>query len=193
MERGFKSRCEEMSRSLRAELGLGPRAPLLAADAGGLFGGGGVVRGGPGAESVKMLAQLLVKDPDSWSAVTVSAAGREAIIVNPTHRWGRYSSDVMHELSHLLLGHEPSTMFFAGEEGLALRGYNKDAEEEANWLAGASSFATRRTCVFLCRGSYPLDLACEEFGVSRKMLAFRMRVTGAERQHSRRWKGAVVR
>ena len=30
MERGFKSRCEEMSRSLRAELGLTPDSPLSA-------------------------------------------------------------------------------------------------------------------------------------------------------------------
>ena len=28
MERGFKTRCEEMSRSLRAELGLDPAAPV---------------------------------------------------------------------------------------------------------------------------------------------------------------------
>ena len=30
MERGFKTRCEEMSRSLRTELGLDPFAPLSA-------------------------------------------------------------------------------------------------------------------------------------------------------------------
>ena len=80
--------------------------------------------------------QLLPVDPDSWSAITVSANGREAIITNSNHRRGRSSTDIMHELAHLLLGHDPSTMFYVSEEDIALRGFSRAADYEANWLAG---------------------------------------------------------
>ena len=186
MERGFKTRCEEMSRSLRAELGLDPPAPLPAEQLASYLG--------VFLWSVEDLGlapadvtQLVRSDPDSWSAITVSAADRDAIILNPNHRRGRYSSDVMHELAHLLLGHEPSTMFFAGQENLALRGFNKAAEEEANWLAGAL-LLPRDALVRLRAQNRPKDVACDEFGVSRQMMDFRMRVTGIERQFSRKRK-----
>ena len=186
MERGFKSRCEEMSGSLRAELGLDQAAPLPAEQLASYLG--------VYLWSVEDLGlapadvtQLVRSDPDSWSAITVSAADRDAIILNPSHRRGRYSSDVMHELAHLLLGHEPSTIFFAGQENLALRGFNKAAEEEANWLAGAL-LLPRDALVRLRAQKRPKDVACDEFGVSRQMMDFRMRVTGVERQFSRKRK-----
>ena len=186
MERGFKTRCEEMSRSLRRELGLDPADPLPAEQL--------AYHLGVHVWSVKDLGlapedltQLVDNDPESWSAITVSAAGMDAIILNPNHRRGRYSSDVMHELAHLLLGHEPSTMFFAGQENLALRGFNRDAEEEANWLAGAL-LLPRDALLKLRAQKTPADVACDEFGASRQMLEFRMRVTGVERQFSRRKK-----
>ena len=183
MERGFKTRCEEMSRSLRTELGLDPFAPLSAERLASYLGVylWSVENLGLTPDDV---AQLVDNDPDSWSAITVSAAGLEAIILNPKHRRGRYSSDVMHELAHLLLGHEPSTMFFAGQENLALRGFNKDAEDEANWLAGAL-LLPRDALVKLRAKRCPPEAACDEFGVSRQMLEFRTRVTGVERQFSR--------
>ena len=79
------------------------------------------------------LTQLIHKDPDSWSAITVSAWGHEAIIVNLNRRRDRYPSDVMHEQADLHLGHQPSTMFLPADGGMALRGYDRVAEEEANW------------------------------------------------------------
>ena len=189
MERGFKSRCEEMSRSLRAELGLDPAAPLpaeLLASYLGVFLWSVEDLGLAPAD----VTQLVHDDPDSWSAITVSAADRDAIILNPNHRRGRYSSDVMHELAHLLLGHEPSTIFFAGQENLALRGFNKAAEDEANWLAGAL-LLPRDALAKLRAQNRPKDVACDEFGVSRQMMDFRMRVTGVERQFSRKRKTAA--
>ena len=168
MERGFKTRCEEMSRSLRAELGLDPAAPLPAEQLASYLG---VYLWS--VEDLRLapadVAQLVRRDPDSWSAITVSAAGLDAIILNPNHRRGRYSSDVMHELAHLLLGHEPSTVFFAGQENLALRGFNKAAEEEADWLAGAL-LLPRDALARLWAQNRPKDVACDEFGVSRRMM-----------------------
>ena len=184
MERGFKSRCEEMARSLRVELNLdptGPLAPKLLADYLGVFIWS-VEELGLLAEDVQQLVEV---DGDSWSAVTVSAADRDAILLNPNHRKGRYSSDVMHELAHLLLGHRPSTMFFAGQENLALRGFNPELEEEANWLAGAL-LLPRGALVKLLASNRSEDTISEEYGVSKQMFRFRVDVTGVKRQLARR-------
>ena len=180
MERGFKSRCEEMARSLRLELHLDATAPLSPDQLAGYLDVAiwPVTRLGLSEEDVR---QLTEEDPDAWSAVTVSASGREAIITNPTHRGGRYSSDVMHELAHLLLGHEPSRVFFVGSEALALRGYDAAAEEEANWLAGAL-LLPREALVKAQRRRISEEAVCQHYGVSRQMLSFRKSVTGVGRQ-----------
>ena len=191
MEKGFKTRCEEMSRSLRAELGLDPAAPLPAEQLASYLGVYLWSVEDLGLDTADV-TQLVRNDADSWSAITVSAAGLDAIILNPNHRRGRYSSDVMHELAHLLLGHEPSTMFFAGQENLGLRGFNRVSEDEADWLAGAL-LLPRDALVRLRTKNCPTEVACDEFGVSRPMLDFRMRVTGVERQFTRRKRAASNR
>ena len=130
------------------------------------------------------LYQLTEADSDSWSAITIAAFGREAIIVNPSHRDGRYASDVMHELAHLILGHEPNTVFFIGEEDLALRGYSRSVEEEASWLAGAL-LLPRNALVHIQRLRIPHDRVCETYKVSNQMLRYRLNVTGVNRQFAR--------
>lgn len=136
------------------------------------------------------LHQLLVVDPGSWSAITVSAGGREAIITNTAHRGERPSTDIMHELAHLLLGHEPSTMFFVAEEDIALRGHNKDAEDEASWMA-ATLLLPRDVLVHIRHVGMVDTKACEFYHVSGDLLRYRMDITGVNRQFSRRT-GATV-
>ena len=184
MERGFKSRCEQMARSLRIELGLSPADPLPPDDLASYLDVAiwSVTDLGLSKDDI---AQLVVADPDSWSAITVSALGREAIIVNPAHVRGRHSSDVMHELAHLLLRHKPSTVFFADESEVALRGYDRSAEEEANWLA-AALLLPREALMRLRRLRLSPQESCELYGVSKRMLTFRMNVTGVNRQFKRR-------
>ena len=184
MERGFKKRCEEMAHSLRSELDLGPRDPLPADQLASYLDipVWSVADLGLPEEDV---AQLVERDPDAWSAVTVSASGREAIIVNPSHRGGRFSSDVMHELAHLLLGHQPSTVFFTVEQSMALRAYDTAAEEEASWLA-AALLLPREALVQVRRQRVPDQEICGRYGVSKSMLTFRMKVTGVDRQFERK-------
>lgn len=183
MERGFKSRCEHMARSLRGELGLDPTAALSPERLASYLNihVWPVTALGLGPSDIEQLVHV---DSNAWSAITVAAAGREAIITNPNHRGGRYSSDVMHELAHLLLRHQPSTMFFAGDADLALRGYNAAAEQEANWLA-ATLLLPRVALVQLQRLQVPLQAACEIYVVSERLLTFRMNVTGVTQQFAR--------
>ena len=186
MQRGFKSRCEEMSNSLRAELGLREVDPLLPAQLASYLD----VFIWPVTElelDEDDMCQLLEVDSDSWSAITVSAAGREAVITNPRHRSGRLSSDVMHELSHLLLGHDPTTLYIIGEEGLALREFDQPKEQEADWLAGAL-LLPRGALFAIANGGADYDTVWHTYGVSRQMLEFRLRMTGVQRQMDRRRK-----
>ena len=191
VERGFKTRCEEMSRSLRAEIGLVATAPLRP-DRLASYLDVAVWSVAELGLDESDLNQLIHEDPDAWSAITVSASGREAIVVNPKHRGGRYSSDVMHELAHLLLGHQPSTMFFAANGDVALRGYDGSAEEEANWLA-AALLLPREALVWARTRRTSSQEICELYGVSKQMLSFRTSVTGIDRQFRRRRRPATQR
>lgn len=180
MERGFKSRCEAISRSLRLDLRLSNTDPLSVALVAGHL-------------NVTMWSlsdlklenedfhQLACIDGESWSAFAVSAFGRDAIIVNPSRSKARYSSDVMHELAHLILGHQPSTMFFVGNGGVALRGFNRTIEEEANWLAG-SLLLPRVALVRIKRNRLSQPRACTLYCVSKEMLKYRLNVTGVNQQ-----------
>ena len=180
MERGFKTRCEEMSRSLRAMLGLEPIAPLSPVQLAQHLDVGVWSVQDLGLDQAD-IRQLVVNDPDAWSAITVSGWGREIIIVNPNHRDGRLSSDVMHELAHLVLGHQPSTFFFSGDGDLALRGYDESAEDEADWLA-AALLLPREALVWARRKRWSNPEICKHYGASQKMVKFRTGVTGVDRQ-----------
>ena len=180
MERGFKSRCEAISRSLRLDMGLSPIDQLSAQLAAEYLE--------VSLWSLKELElkeedfhQLACKDGESWSAFTVSAFGRDAIVVNPSCSEARYSSNVMHELAHLILGHQPNTMFFVGNGEVALRGFNQTIEEEANWLAG-SLLLPRTVLVYLKRSRMSQSSACNRYCVSKEMLRYRLNVTGVNRQ-----------
>ena len=188
VERGFKSRCEQMARSIRVGLGLKPVDPLDPLVLAGYLGVQvwDVTALGLSEEDETQLVQV---DRDAWSAVTVSAYGRDAIIMNPSHRGGRQSSDLMHELAHLLLRHEPSTVFLMEVSDLALRGYNPAAEDEANWLA-AALLLPREALVRISSRRMAIETACSTYGVSERMLRFRMNVTGVASQFSRRHRPA---
>ena len=174
-----------MARSLRLAIGLGSTDPLdplrlarflnvhiLYLDAIGL--------------SQADFHQLAFTDSDSWSAITVTSFGKEAIIPNPSHTEARHSSDVMHELAHLILGHKPSTVFFVGDNAdIALRGYDQSIEEEASWLA--ATLLLPRNALTSCKSrKVPNERICLEYGVSKQMLNYRLGVTGVNRQFQRR-------
>ena len=184
MQRGFKARCEEMANSLRAELGLREVDPLLPEQLASYLDVSiwPVTELGLGEGDLK---QLLEVDQDSWSAITVSSSGREAVITNPSHRAGRFSSDVMHELAHLLLGHEPTTVYVIGEEGFALREFDQPKEEEADWLAGAL-LLPRGALLAIVNQNADYGTVCRKYGVSRQMLNFRIRITAVKQQITRR-------
>lgn len=180
--RGFKTKCENISLQLRRELGLKKSAPMVAKDLAEhldvLLWKPSDILGLP-KETVTVLTR---KGRAFWSAVTISFGEINTIIYNPSHSPARQSSDIMHELSHILLNHEPSQMMVSPNNPFVLRSYNDLLEEEASWLAGCL-LLPREALVHIEVASMSINEACETYQVSRKLLTYRMNITGVNRQY----------
>jgi uncharacterized protein DUF955 len=183
--RGFKAWCEQIAAKLRRDNGLALTAPLPPA----------VVANGMGVRLIPaeqlagvppdVLKRLLGQHRSVWSAVTISAGERHLVVYNSAHSKARQSNDLMHELSHLLLKHSPNLSFMDPSKGLLIRSYDKNQEDEANWLSAALLLPRQALVVHRSRHT-PTERVCEIFGVSRDLLNFRTNTTGVERQLARR-------
>lgn len=189
LARGFKTRCENISLQIRKELGLGKTDPLppkvLAQYLGVLLWKPTDIQG----LSQQTRTVLLGKGKTFWSAVTISCGGVDAVIYNSSHSKARQASDIMHELSHMLLGHAPSQIVLSPNSPFALRSYNENQEEEAAWLAN-SLLLPRKALVFIKKTGMNDYEACEIYEVSRKLLSYRMNVTGVNYQVQARKHGS---
>lgn len=178
--RGFKSWCESTAIQVRRNLNLEAHAPLPADSLAASLRVPIWTLDDLSELAQDVAQRLSTIHADAWSAMTLPASSSHVIIVNPSHSPERRSSDVMHELAHLLLEHEPGNVFF-GATGLALRTHNKDQEDEARWLSACLLLS--RECLFLIRRKrWSDDQACAHFGVSREMLAFRRQTSGVDKQ-----------
>lgn len=134
------------------------------------------------------LDQLLVHDPRSWSAVTLVLPSQKLIIINSKHALVRQNSDLMHELAHLILQHEPSRVDMTPERLMILDTYNKTQEAEANWLAG-SLLVPRDALLHVLSRDPRSEYAASYFNVSTKMVDWRRQKTGINIQLRRRQSG----
>lgn len=179
--RGFKTWSEQTALRARQKLKLSPSAPLDPLRLAELLG---VFVLQPDdlpdlGEEVRL--RLASVHGDCWSAITVSDGSCHLIVVNSSHAKSRLNSSLAHEIAHIILGHEPSMMFMSSTSGMALRTYNEEQEEEANWLGGCL-LLPREALIAIRRRGGPDEDACAEYGVSAAMLRFRCNVTGVETQ-----------
>lgn len=182
--RGFKSWCERVSLQQRMELGLKPADPLdPMALARHLEVAVWTAEQVPGLD-VACLNVLVEKDPDSWSAITLCTGVKDLIIVNPAHGGGRRASDIMHELAHILIGHDPARVDVTEDGLLILSSYDKQQEEEAKWLSGCL-LLPREALLLIRRQMMDPETAAREYGVSGQMLTFRQRVLNLIPQNGR--------
>lgn len=133
MKRGFKTWAEKQAVFWRREVNLEPWALLpsltLAARLKVKIIGPDEVEGLSAAGR-----QLLLNGrATEWSAVTITIQGtRHVIIENSAHSPKRRESTRMHEMAHIICGHKPQG--FQSVDGLVLRQFDKEQEEEADWL-----------------------------------------------------------
>ncbi|HKV98625.1 MAG TPA: ImmA/IrrE family metallo-endopeptidase [Vicinamibacterales bacterium] len=117
----------------------------------------------------------------AFSAVTVFDGTRRFVIYNDVHRSERQSNDIVHELSHGLLGHTPH----AGVDGnTGCRIWHDDIEAEADFLAGAL-LVPDWAAVQIVRRQMSRATAAETFGVSLRLIEYRINVTGARTRAAR--------
>lgn len=182
--RGFKTWAERTAASIRAELDLPAYAPLTLEKLAEFLD---VVLLSPNhvaGLSAEAKAQLLVNDVEGWSAVACTAGDRRIVIFNPAHSFARRSSDIAHELAHILLDHEPGKMVISQGGEMVMRNFDQTREEEADWL-GWSLLLPREALVHAARLGRTREQIAREFRVSRQLVEYRMRMTGVDRQFRR--------
>lgn len=177
MRRGFKSWCENTAVEYRLHLGLSRDAPL---DPRALADYLGIQVWTPRDVpelSDKSIKQLTEVDPSSWSAVTIATNGQHLVILNSAHARTRQQNSLAHELAHLILNHRPARTTVSDEGYLFCDRYDAEQEEEANWLAGAL-LLPREGLLDDYRRTRSSTMIAREFGVSTKLVDWRLRMTG---------------
>jgi|SRR5882672_3185512 len=180
-ERGFKSWCEKMAKDVRRKHGLEPAAPI---DPRKLASGLSIEVlsarnvAGLSKESAKILFN---DDHESWSAITICVGNRKRILLNPSHSAARQASDLMHELAHHILNHNPNDLGVSDDGMLLMHVYDIKQEAEADWLAGCMLLPRDALVTIKQRRIAPED-AAQVYGVSRAMLKYRLAITGVNYQ-----------
>lgn len=185
MQRGYKTWAEREACAARTRIGLTDSARLPAR---ALLKGlkafvttPGLIQGMTAADIV----QLTQTDPTSWSAITGGYEGMTFVIVNDAHSPARQESNLHHEAAHLIRDHRPSRILKIN--GLTIREYDKDAEAEAEWLAGCLHIP-RTALLKAARHGYDDSAIGQRFLASPEMVRFRRSVTGIDRQLASRFR-----
>jgi len=136
VKRGFKSQCEKRAIELRKQLGLESTSPLSAtelSDQVNVTIWSTLDIDGLGLQDLRQLTEI---DADSWSAFTLRIENKHLVVYNSSQSPARINSVCMHELSHIILGHELHNAHVSSEGHLVPSNYNKEQEDEADWLGG---------------------------------------------------------
>ena len=178
---GFNTRCENMAELIRRDLGRLPNDPLTETDLASYLGVQIVPASDITGMSEASLRVLLDDEPHDWSALTITNAGAGLVIYNPTHSFVRGTSDIVHELAHLLLRHSPAMLIYWPEGDWTLRFYDEHRENEAARLS-ACLLLPRPALVHITRSRMRFTDAVPHYGVSAQLLWSRMNSSGVRRE-----------
>ncbi len=144
--------------------------------------------------SIDPLRVLHEEQPGAFSAATLILPGRTVVVYNPLDLDGRYispseakeegrtRSNIAHEFSHLVLGHDVrEVQKIAGHSFFTC---NTEQETEANWLAGCLLLPRPLLVKAAGRGDTDSNVARAN-NVTEQMAAFRMNTSGARMQAAR--------
>ncbi len=185
LDRGFKSWSERVAEAMRIELGVAAHAPLPARQLAEHLNISVITPHDIPEMPAEALKQLTETDRYGWSAVSFTIDGSTTIIQNAGNSVGRQSSDLTHELAHIILEHEPSQLILSETGKFAMRSFNEKQEDEANWLAGVLLLPRAALARCIARRLSSAAIAME-YVVSEKLVKYRRSVTGVDLQHARR-------
>jgi Zn-dependent peptidase ImmA (M78 family) len=181
LRRGFKSEANDIAREVRQELGLALGDPLDPWQLAQHLAIPVTPLSALASSAAAAVRHFQVVDSSRFSAVTVFVGTERCIVYNDAHSVGRQASDLGHELAHGLLLHPAVPALDAG----GCRNWDRTLEEEANWLAGAL-LVSEEAAVALARARVPLAVAADRYGVSERLMDWRLNVTGARIRAQRR-------
>ena len=183
-ERGYKTWCEKYAVEKRSELGLKPTDPLDSL----LLAKNLKIRvwtphdvPGLNEETISTLLRNDGKTPSCWSAVTLVVGQTVVVILNSSHSAARQASDLTHELAHRIRDHMAHDVEVSAEGLMLLKSYDKLQEEEADWLSGCL-LLPRDALVAIKKKKLDIAEAASMFGVSQRMLNYRLAMSGVNRQ-----------
>ncbi len=181
LRRGFKSQCERRSTEIRKSLGLAEDAPLfgkdLAAKIGVTVWNEATIQNLPLAD----LTQLTGDESQSWSAFTLRIRTRHLVVYNSSQSSPRVNSVILHELAHIILGHELHSASLSENGHLVPSNFNQDQEEEADWLGG-TLLLPRPALVSIRANGLENAQVIDTYVASEDMLKWRFRMTGVNLQ-----------
>jgi Zn-dependent peptidase ImmA (M78 family) len=134
----------------------------------------------PGLDE-QVVNHLLRVEPDSWSAVTLTVGSSSAIITNSSHPETRQNNTIAHELSHIILKHQPAQAFVTPDGMMVMNEYNRVNEEEAN-CCSATLLIPREGLLYLVSMRWADEHIAAHLGVSMDLLRMRKNLTGVTRQ-----------
>jgi hypothetical protein len=179
-KRGFKSQSENKSVELRKELKISPSLPLS---------------GNKLAQHLKVkiifpdmiegldnpsLKCLLNGNNSGWSGAAIQAGSQALVLINSSHSLARQESSIMHEMAHLILGHQMGE-FLMLADGIFLRGYNQDQEKEAEWFGGCLQLPRVALYMHFIKYRLTIEEIAEKFNASTDMVKFRLNVCNVRR------------
>jgi Zn-dependent peptidase ImmA (M78 family) len=127
------------------------------------------------------LQHLLGAGSEEWSGFTLRVGNRHLVLINSSQSPSRQNSVLMHELAHIILGHELASGMLTKAGHFVPSTYNQDQEDEAAWLGG-TLLLPRPALLWMRRCLLSDDQAATHFGVSVDLLRWRIRMTGIDYQ-----------
>ena len=181
MRRGFKSWCERAAAEYRQALGVPMGAALDPRSLAEYLNVRVLMPEDVPNVAPANLRQLREAGQNSWSAVTISQGSATLVILNSGHPGTRQANSLAHELAHIILNHTSDDTKMSLEGFLFRNRFDEEQEDEANWLAGCLLLPREGLLHAYWRKRSPAALA-QHFGVSQKLVTWRLRMTGIARQ-----------
>jgi hypothetical protein len=175
LRRGFVKESEEYAVEFRQELGLDEHVPLCPyVLAGHLEIPVAAISTHPTIPA-DVKHHLAGRGKSSFSALTLADGSYREILHNDYQHPNRRASSIMHEIAHIVLGHPPKPPFL----GDACRSFDPIMEREANEL-GFTILVPKPAALFAIESFQDRNAAASHYGVSLKLLNYRIRKTNAE-------------
>jgi Zn-dependent peptidase ImmA (M78 family) len=113
-----------------------------------------------------------------FSATTILVPDGYLILYNQAHSFARTNSSLAHEVSHIICEHEFSSI---NKLKNLSREFDRDKEDEANWMAGCL-LLPEEGLIWALKKGMSIQKIADHFEVSKQMTQWRYNITGMKRR-----------